>query len=203
MRHSMGLAPPQAGMAASEVPQMLTQTGLSVIGGRLGAALGRAVPAHHTVGDPVVSPGDVCLRRDCGGPSAPSHTAARASICGAGRRQGCLLSGQSCHPSASKHRMGRWCRQIVCKARSQRRAESGPHPSGTPLPLGVRRAPLEARLGSRGTRSSRVADRPPSAVWTGQPIWRRAIGSARVRRVRNGTRRGSAGGGSCQRSRRL
>ena len=58
-----------------------------------------------------MSPGDVCLRRDCGCPSAPSRTAVRASICGSGRRQGLLLSCQSCHPSASKHRMGHWCRQ--------------------------------------------------------------------------------------------
>ena len=34
-------------MAAREVPQMLTQAGLSVIGGRLGAALGRARLSHH------------------------------------------------------------------------------------------------------------------------------------------------------------
>ena len=44
----MGLAPPQAWMAAREVPQMLTQAGLSVIGGRLGAALGRARLSHHS-----------------------------------------------------------------------------------------------------------------------------------------------------------
>ena len=34
-------------MAASEVPQMLTQAGLSVVGGRLGTALSGAVLAHH------------------------------------------------------------------------------------------------------------------------------------------------------------
>ena len=47
VRHDMGLAPPQAWMAASEVPQMLTQAGLSIIGGRLGPALSGAVLAHH------------------------------------------------------------------------------------------------------------------------------------------------------------
>ena len=34
-------------MAASEVPQMLTQAGLSIIGGRLGPALSGAVLAQH------------------------------------------------------------------------------------------------------------------------------------------------------------
>ena len=47
VRHDMGLAPPQPWMAASEVPQMLTQAGLSIIGGRLGPALSAAVLAQH------------------------------------------------------------------------------------------------------------------------------------------------------------
>ena len=47
VRHDMGLAPPQPWMAASEVPQMPTQAGLSVVGGRLGPALSAAVLAQH------------------------------------------------------------------------------------------------------------------------------------------------------------
>ena len=74
--------------------------------------VGSGLPGvRPTEGGPVVGPGDVCLQGDCGGLSAACHTAAGAFICGSGRRQGRLLSCQSCLPSASKHGMGRWCRQ--------------------------------------------------------------------------------------------
>ena len=54
-RHRIGFASPEAWMTAREVPQMLTQAGLSRVRGRLGAALGRAVlatAAHAGRSDP-------------------------------------------------------------------------------------------------------------------------------------------------------
>ena len=43
----MGLAPPEAGMAPREVPQMLPEPLLGRARRRLGPALGRAVLSHH------------------------------------------------------------------------------------------------------------------------------------------------------------
>ena len=49
----MRLAPPQAGMGAREVPQLLAQVDLGDAQGRLGAPLGRAVLAHHPTRPPL------------------------------------------------------------------------------------------------------------------------------------------------------
>ena len=55
-RHGVRRAPPQAGMSAREVPQLLAQLGFGSIGRRLGAPLGGAVLSHLPTRPPLRDP---------------------------------------------------------------------------------------------------------------------------------------------------